>query len=125
MYNLPYMSAKTQISDIWKDAPFKSSIYTSLVLNLVAIASVLIFKGFLPPVVPLFYGKAIGEGQLVPVLGLLIAPATSIIITILNLVTSSLTHDMFLKKIYAASALLISLLTTISVIKIIFLVGFF
>ncbi len=119
------MSAKTQISDIWKNAPFKSSIYFSVSLNLLTALLILIFKSVLPPVVPLFYGKAIGEGQLVPVLGLLIAPSTSLVITILNLTISSLTHDVFLKKVYAAAALLISLLTTISVIKIVFLVGFF
>lgn len=79
----------------------------------------------MPPVVPLFYGKPSGEGQLVPTLGLLIAPAASLLITLLNTALSVVTNDTFFKQVLIATTLLITLLTTITVLKVIFLVGFF
>jgi|SRR5688572_32523789 len=119
------MSVKTQIFAAWKAAPFKNYIYMSIGLNVLTIVIILLFKGLIPPVVPFFYGKPVGDGQLIPALGLLIAPLASLFITTLNLGLSSMTSDNFLKKVYAASTLLFTLLTTITVIKIIFLVGFF
>lgn len=119
------MSVKSQLVDAWKQAQFKNYIYFSVALNVLTALTVLIFKSVIPPIVPLFYGRAIGESQLVGFFGLLIAPGASLFITLLNLILSSITDDLFLKKVYVATAFIVSLLTTITVIKIIFLVGFF
>lgn len=86
---------------------------------------ILVFKSLLPPVVPLFYGRPFGESQLVPVLTLFFAPITSIVITFVNSGLAILTEDVFSKKILVSGAFLLSLLITITVLKIIFLVGFF
>lgn len=119
------MSVKSQLLSVWREAQFKKYVYFSIGLNVLTVLVVLIFKKEIPPIVPLLYGRAIGESQLVNLPGLLIAPGVSLFITILNLFLSSMTQDLFLKKVYVATAFLVSLLTTITVIKIIFLVGFF
>lgn len=110
---------------MWNKIVFKNYYYAALVLNVGSIVGIFSLASFLPPIVPLFYGGAAGEGQLVPTFGLLIAPSTSLIITILNIGLSMTTKDDFSKKSLAIAALVISILTTITIIKIFFLVGFF
>lgn len=103
----------------------KKYFYSALTINLISIIIPFVLKNYLPPLVPLFYQRPIGEWQLVPVLGLAIAPTISFVITITNIVISSITKDDFLKKVLAIAALVISILTAITIIKIVFLVGFF
>jgi len=105
--------------------PFRNYVYVSLGLNLLTALGVILIKGSLPPVVPLFYGKPLGEGQLIPTLGLLVAPGVSTLITLVNVVLGLAIKDDFLKKILISSAFLVSMLTTITVVKIVSLVGFF
>lgn len=108
-----------------KELPFLSFWYFSLFLPLAATALVLTIKSFLPPVVPLFYGQAEGERIIAPMLGLLIIPATSLFITAINTILSLFSKDIFLKKTLILGAFFISILLSISLVKIIFLVGFF
>ncbi len=96
-----------------------------MALSGISILGIFFLKDFLPPVVPLFYGGASGEGQLVPTLGLLIAPGVALIITLLNIGLSTITKDDFSKKALAIAAFVVSILTTVTIIKIFFLVGFF
>lgn len=87
--------------------------------------AIIVLKGFLPPIVPLLYGNPTGSGQLVPTLGLIIAPGISLIIIVINIILSLTVKNDFLRKTLAISTLLISVLTTITIIKIILLVGYF
>lgn len=78
----------------------------------------------LPPVVPLLYGKPVGESQLVPSYALVIAPLTALLITIVNfMLTKFSLKDTFLKNILNWSTVLVSVLSFITVTKVIFLVG--
>jgi len=108
-----------------KNLPFKNYLYLSLGLDVATILVIFFFKSFLPPVVPLLYGNPTGTGQLIPTLGLLIAPGVSLVITIINTILSLLTKNDFQRKILMLSAFIVSILTTITVIKIFFLVGYF
>ena len=120
------MSIKfTSEQKIFTRTPFAGYFYISFTLNTLTILAILAVKNYLPPVVPLFYGVATGTDQLTSTLGLLIAPLASIVITSINLLLCQRVEDHFLKRILAASAILISFLTTITILKIIFLVGFF
>jgi hypothetical protein len=115
---------------MWKNlpysyVPYKSFVYLSVFLNIVSVVIILVLKGFLPPVVPLFYGLPTGNEQLVPTLGLLWAPLAGLVITLINIFVSILNQDDFLKKSLIISSAFISLLLTITVIKIVLLVGFF
>jgi hypothetical protein len=110
---------------MWKDLPYKGCIYFSIALNIVSAVIIVILKGNLPPVVPLFYGLPIGAEQLAPTLELFLTPAAGLIITAINILISFISKDIFLKKLLIISGTFISLLLTITLIKIILLVGFF
>jgi hypothetical protein len=110
---------------MWKNLPYKGCIYLSVCLNAVSVVIIFILRGALPPIVPLFYGLPGGTEQLTPTLGLLLAPATGLIITGINVFISTFNKDVFLKKSLVISSAFISLLLTITVVKIILLVGFF
>jgi hypothetical protein len=110
---------------MWKDLPYKNFIYASLALNVVVAIAIFLLKGFLPPVVPLFYGLPIGADQLVPTLGILTAPAAGIVISVVNIIISHLTNDLFLKKALVISSIFVTILITITITKIVLLVGFF
>jgi hypothetical protein len=110
---------------MWKNVPYKGCVYFSVGVNLVLIVLILVLKGFLPPVVPLFYGLPAGAEQLTPSLGLILAPIAGLIITGINIFVSNLTHDVFLRKALIISSAFISLLLAIAVSKIILLVGLF
>ncbi len=110
---------------MWKKLPLKGAIYVSLGTNLVLTVFILIIRNYLPPVVPLFYGLPSGQSQLAPTLQLLMVPLVSVVITVLNIFIVSLLRDVFYKKALIISGVLISFLGAVTVIKIVFLVGFF
>jgi hypothetical protein len=109
----------------WKKVVLNNCFLAAIIINVLCVAVIFIFKEFLPPVVPLFYGKPAGDGQLIPTLGLIVAPVVSLIITFINLGLNIIIKDIFLKKILAVAAIFLTLITTITVVKIISLVGFF
>ena len=104
--------------------PLKGYVYSAFALNLIAVILIVLAKNNLPPVAPLFYGKPIGSGQLVPTSALLFAPLVAVLITIVNILLASRTTDEFSKKIFSVASFFVSVLATITIIKIIFLVGF-
>ena len=105
--------------------PLKKYLYLAAALNLITIFTIVLVKTSLPPVVPVLYGRPTGESQLLPTLGLIIAPSVSLLILVSNCVVATLSKDLFLKKVLVLTALLVSLLTTIAVVKVVLLVGFF
>lgn len=105
--------------------PFKGYIYTSIAINVAVAVFIWLLSSFLPPVVPLLYGKPTGEGQLVPTLWLMTGPAVSVLVTFINTFLAAMLKNLYAKKIVIISAFLVSLLTTVTVVKIILLVGFF
>jgi len=109
---------------MWKKVIYRNYFLAAIIINLLAVVSIILLRNFLPPLIPLFYGRPAGEAQLTETFGLLIAPGVSLLITIINLCISLLIQDGFQRKILAMSATIISLLTAITVVKIILLVGF-
>lgn len=114
-----------KIKSLWNNLPFKGYIYTTVIINLLILVLIFACIGFLPPEAPLFYGNVLGESQLTKTIFLAIAPLTSLIILIVNISLSYITDDLFLKKVLIVSALFISILTAITILKIILLVGLF
>lgn len=113
------------VKNLWGKVVLKKYAIAGLTLSLLSAALILIFKGILPPQVPLFYGLPVGEGQLTSYWGFFLAPAASLIISIANIFISSQVSDSFYKRVLIISAFFISVLVTITTIKIIFLIGFF
>lgn len=76
---------------------------------------------FLPPKLPLFYSVAWGDGQLATHQEFLIVPASISIIALLNLVLSLQLHpsQSFFKKALFLSSIIVSLILTITFIKIV------
>ena len=105
--------------------PFSNFVYASFVVNLLLIVFVLTIQRWLPPQVPLFYGMAEGEGQLSQSIFLTIPALAAIGITIVNIVISLGVKDTFIKKALIVAGLAATFLATITVVKIVFLVGSF
>ena len=108
-----------------ENIPLKGLIYFSVILNISSVVFVLIIKNHLPPVVPLYYGLAKSEGQLASQTQLLIPNIASFMILATNILVSLITDNDFIEKILVVSAFAVSILSTITVIKIVFLVGSF
>jgi hypothetical protein len=109
----------------WKKTPFRGFVVAALALNILSVLAFFVLRGNIPPVIPLLYGRPSGESQLVPSLGLLVAPGISLFFLAVNLLISGFVGDIFAKKLLITAGLLLSLLTSITLFKIIFLVGFF
>lgn len=107
-----------------KNLTLKGFVYTALALDLIAVFIALAVHGNLPPVVPLFFGRPVGSTQLIASFGLAVAPASAIVITVLNVFLAARISNEFLKKILSVASFFVSALSFITVIKIIFLVGF-
>jgi hypothetical protein len=110
---------------MWKKVAYRNYFLAAIIINVGVLLSLVLFRNFLPPLAPLFYGRPIGETQLTTTFGLLIAPGVSLLVTALNLCLSLWTKDAFIKKLLAISAIVISILMAITITKIVLLVGFF
>lgn len=105
--------------------PFYKWVYGSFVVNFVVILFVLGVQRWLPPQVPLFYGMAEGEGQLARSIYLFTPAIAAITVTVVNIFISLAVKDTFIKKTLIVAGLAATFLATITVIKIVFLVGSF
>lgn len=81
--------------------------------------------GSLPPLVPLWYSKPWGTDRLAHPLWLILLPAASLLILLINTYASrTLTRDMLIfSQILAATALLVAILSLVTLTKILFLVS--
>lgn len=114
-----------KLKNIWEKAPLKNYVFPALGITLLTALFIVLFRSFLPPEVPLFYGNTVGEGQLVRIEYMFMAPLVSLLVLGLNIFLSTFVKDSFLKKVLIISAFFVSILISITVFKIIFLVGFF
>lgn len=107
------------------DLPYKNYLFASFGLAAFTLGLVLLLQKRLPPEVPLFYGRAEGEAQLVSSWGLVIPAVFSALVAAANSAIASFLKDDFTKKVLVVSALIVSLFSAITTFKIIFLVGSF
>ena len=97
----------------------------SLGLASAMILIVFALMGTLPPEVPLLYGAAEGEAQLVSSWVLAAPGAFSILVVLINSALLGLTKDEFTKKVLAVSALIVTLFSAVTTLKIIMLIASF
>ena len=95
----------------------------SILLNILVVMLIFILKNKIPPEVPLFYGRPQTEKQLASSLMLSFPPLLSLAFCIINLLISKLIKDEFPQKVLMGISILVTVLSTITVIKIITLVG--
>jgi hypothetical protein len=109
----------------WKKIVFHNYFLVAAILSVLSVISITFSKIFLPDIIPLYYGKPTGVEQLSNFWFFFIIPSVSLLVTTVNVLISMSAKDEFIKKILAISSLAVSIMATIAVIKIIFLVGFF
>lgn len=119
------MRTNSKIKFYWDKLPLKESIYTSFGISVFLILMVFVLQGFLPPQVPLFYGEPVGENQLVLPIFLSLAPLFALTMTLINTFIASKIKDDFTQKVLIVSSLFISILSFITLLRIIFLVGIY
>lgn len=96
---------------------------TIFLLNIIVLIFIFAVKNLLPPEIPLLYGKPSGEEQLVPKIYLFIPPSLAIVFLLLNLILIKFIKDKFLQYSLLSLSLIITILSTITVLKIISIVG--
>jgi hypothetical protein len=109
----------------WKKATFHNYFIVSVIISIISAVLILVSKQFLPPVLPIFYGRPAGAEQLAPFWYIFLIPSISIAIITINLIINILIESLFTKKILAITSLVVSLMSTITIIKIILLVALF
>ena len=103
----------------------KKFLAASVLFSISAISIPIIFRNNLPPVIPLFYGLAEGENQLVHPLFLTIPAGLGLLIILINTLLSTIISNNFIKRSLILSSFAVSLLVFITTVKILLLVGSF
>ena len=109
----------------FSEIPFRNLVVISLIGNLATLAFVIIIQNHLPPQIPLFYGLPKTEEQVATSISLVIPGILATSIILINLLISQITNDDYLKKILILTGVVSAFLSTITTLKIIFLVGVF
>lgn len=91
---------------------------------LICIVGIFVLLSYLPPLIPLFYGKPVGVEELAQKNFLFLVPTIAIIISVLNFIISKSVKDEFLQKILAVGSFIVSIMALVTVIKIILLIAF-
>jgi hypothetical protein len=105
--------------------PFQKLIILSIIINVASIGFVFILLNHLPPEIPLFFGLAQSEAQLKSSLSLVVPGIIALGITVLNVVIGLITSNEYLRKILISATVAVSILSIITTIKILLLVGSF
>lgn len=107
-----------------QDAQIKKPFFLGFLSIALALSFLLIFWMKLPPQVPLFYSKPWGEEQLVSPVFLLLPLVLSGVFILANaLLISILPENIFLKRALILAAAIASILASITVIRILFLIS--
>lgn len=109
----------------WKKIVFRNFFLAGGILIILTMVGIIIVRSFLPPVIPLFYGKPTGLEQLATNVFIFIVPGIAMVVGLLNFVIGSISENEFVKKLLAITFFIVSLMATITVVKIVMLVGFF
>lgn len=111
--------------DQFTKLPLFKYLVAMLVIDVVLISLILLFGDKIPPEIPLFYGAPRGEEQLSTNTNLILPSLLSIAVIIINSSISLILENEFLKRVLTTSALAVNIMTIITTVKIILLVGGF
>lgn len=119
----------SSVRALWDVREYNWVLSTSrkLVLGIVAISISLLLWRYskLPPLVPLWYSKPWGVDRLAHPMWLILLPAGSFVILLVNTIAARIfTRDMLIfSQILAVTALLVAILSLVTLTKILFLVS--
>lgn len=108
---------------ILEKLPLKGFFNVSWILDFMVIFFGILVQKRLPPQIPIFYGLPQGEAQISPSFGILIPPISSLIFIFLNLFLINVIKDEFIKKTLVIAGLTTAVFASVTVVKIVFLVG--
>jgi magnesium-transporting ATPase (P-type) len=108
---------------LFSGLPFRNLVLIALFIDIVIIGLIVSLKKLLPPEVPLMYGLPEGEEQLTTTNGLIVPAIASIVIIVANSSVSLILKNSFLKKTLILTTFVVTFFSTITIIKIFFLVG--
>ena len=111
--------SKTRL--ISKNIPHIYLILTALAINVVLIIATILLSSKLPPQTPLYYGLPRGERQLSAPTSLILPLALSSLFIAVNSIIANFSKNQFLKNTLIAASLFSSLLSVVTVVKIILL----
>lgn len=110
------------MAKIINSLPFKEFFAICLAVNFIVGIGVVILASSLPPVVPLLYGLPVGEEQLAPKIFLVLPCLVAIILTLSNAFLAINSKDAFIHKVLLGICVAVTLLASITTVKIFFLV---
>lgn len=116
--------SKNKIVNISK-LPHLQLIYYSIVTNVIVILGVLLLKKYIPPEIPLYYGLPEGNNQIATAEELIIPSMAALVIILINISIASVIQNEYLKRALIIVSLVITLLSLITTLEIVFLVGSF
>jgi hypothetical protein len=113
------------MKEIFKDNTSKTAIILAALTYLLSFIFYLLSFNRLPPEVPLFYSRYWGEEQLAQKGFLILLPGLSFLVLVLNFLIASrlFNKEKLLAQILLWSATVFSILATVTLVKIILLVG--
>lgn len=111
--------SKTRL--VSKNIPHIYWILTALAINVILIIMLVLFSSKLPPQTPLYYGLPRGERQLSAPSSLILPLALSSLFVAINSIIANFSDNQFLKNTLIATSLFSSLLSIVTVVKIILL----
>lgn len=114
----PKTQNNTQVWDLYIPIFF-------IVLNLVIIGIIYLIRDHIPPQIPLYYGRPQGEEQLADQMSLIVPPAIVVLLSAINTILINAVKHEFLKKVLVGIIVVTTLLSAVTVVKVITLVGSF
>ena len=129
--------SQEKMKKIWKEkfgkkkivipdsTPFRGYLIYIIFANLITIVFTLVVHKWLPPEIPLFYGKPQGNEQLASSWLLVLPGLISLLILFTNLAIVNLIKNDFSRKTLILAAIGATFFSTITTFKIIFLIGSF
>lgn len=104
---------------------FFRELFIAFAINLGVVLLIFIFRGHYPPVLPLYFGEPLGEGELAKNIFLTVPPLIVLAIIFINGFIINTIKDGFAQKILVGLVYAGTLLSLITVIRISLLVGSF
>ena len=105
--------------------PLKNIFYSSLGINILSITAVLLLQDKLPPEIPLLYGLPQGEDQLSSKIWLTVTGGLALTLCFINLAIVYILKNDFLKKTLIVTGFSVSMLSLLTTIQIVLLIGNF
>ena len=124
-HSFPRVFKKGKTIEFTSAIPYRKLSLSLVLINIAIITLVYNLTYYLPPEIPLYYGAAEGVDQLASSNMLILPGFISLLIILTNLTLSVLINSDFIKKALILGAVVATFFSTITIIKIFFLIGSF